>query len=358
MKQKWTVEQINDWYNNINWPIGMNFLPSTAVNWNEMWMADTFDLKTIDKELALAHSIGMNTLRTNLPFIVWLYEKNGLKQRINDFLNVCEKYDIKPMLTLMDDCGFSGDHPWIGKQKEAKVGVHNSQAAASPGRNVVINKSYWPIVQEYIEDIVSSFSQDKRILLWDVYNEPTNDGIFGENGQFLHFDGPLYEYAYELCKQACSWVRAQDPIQPLTIGAWFKVSIAIGPKVDLFSSSIDQLALELSDILSFHAYSPKHVINEIIDYLTPLNRPILCTEWLARHVNSTVFDILPIFHKHKIGSYNWGLVNGKTQTHLPWPVVMQADSNYDKQWFHDLFNKDHRAYCEAEIELFKQLSKE
>ena len=32
---------------------------------------------------------------------------------------------------------------------------------------------------------------------------------------------------------------------------------------------------------------------------------------------------LPFFKEHGIGCYSWGLVNGKTQTHLPWNSTMK-----------------------------------
>lgn len=358
MKSRWTTEQINEWYQSKPWLVGPNFLPSTAVNWNELWMRETFDFPTIEKELSLAHQYGLNTLRTNLPFIVWMFDRDGLIERIDQFLAVCAKNKIYPMLTLMDDCGFSGDHPSIGLQKQPKEGVHNSQGAASPGRNIVTCKSYWHWVEKYIKDVVSTFANDDRVLIWDVYNEPTNDGIFGPNAQFLHYDGPLYECAYELCKQAHDWVRQCDPIQPITFGAWFKMKTYNNYDLKLFDSTIDQLCFELSDIISFHAYSPANVIEESLEFLKQFNRPILCTEWLARHAQSTVAEILPIFQKNRVGCYNWGLVNGKTQTHLPWPIIMQDNPDYAKQWFHDLFKNDGTPYSQEEMDLFKKLIEE
>ena len=52
--------------------------------------------------------------------------------------------------------------------------------------------------------------------------------------------------------------------------------------------------------------------------LSPLGRPILCTEYMARTLGSTVEGILPIAKRYNIGALNWGLVAGKTQTYFPW----------------------------------------
>lgn len=358
MKTRWTEEQINAWAQKRPWQVGMNYLPASAVNWNEMWQAETFDAAGIDRELKLAASIGMNTLRTNLPFIVWLYDREHFLDRIDQFLSIAAKHGIAVMLTLMDDCGFSGDHPWIGKQREPRPGVHNSQGAASPGRNVVVCPAHYDMVEAYVRDVVRRFRTDSRILIWDVYNEPTNGGIFSQNDEELQFDGPLMECSYRLCQLAVEWVRSEDPEQPLTVGAWrsMKNKLNLHEDIKYFESDIDQLALSLSDVITFHAYSPKKVITEVLEMLEKLNRPIMCTEWLARHVDSTVEDILPIFKEHNVGAYNWGLVNGRTQTNFPWPVIAKACPDYLNTWFHDLFHQDGTPYSQKEIDLFKQLS--
>ncbi|MCV5646173.1 cellulase family glycosylhydrolase, partial [Escherichia coli] len=156
------------------WLRGFNYLPRTAVNWNEMWQAESFAPEVMEQELAWAHDVGYNTLRTNLPFIVWQADRDGLHARIERFLDICERNQIKVMLTPMDDCGFSGDHPYLGEQKAPVPDLHNSQAAASPGRNVVMDKSMWGEVEAYIRDIISTYKNDPRIVIWDLYNEPTN----------------------------------------------------------------------------------------------------------------------------------------------------------------------------------------
>ncbi len=356
MQTRWSEAQINAWYHQRPWLVGMNYLPASAVNWNELWQAQTFDLPTIKRELSWAQQVyQMNTLRINLPFIVWLYDRDGLMARIDAFLQAATDHGISTMLTLMDDCGFSGDHPWIGRQKEPRPGVHNSQGAASPGRNIVVLPDLWGHVERYIKDVVTTFKDDERVLVWDVYNEPTNDGIFLEGGIEGHFDGPLLQRAYELCERAIAWVRSCDPSQPITIGAWRNMKTFIKRDVKLFASPIDQLCLEHSDIISFHAYAPKDVIEESIALLKQYQRPLLCTEWLARHAQSTVEDILPIFERERVGCYNWGLVNGRTQTHLPWPVVMQNSPDYAQTWFHDLFHQDGTPYSQQEVELFVAL---
>lgn len=351
MMGKWSCEKVWEWHEQQGWLRGFNYLPRTAVNWTEMWQQNTFDPACIAQELQWAKDVGYNTLRTNLPFIVWLHDRDGLIKRIEQFLAICKKNDIKVMMTLMDDCGFSGDHPFIGQQKQPVPDLHNSQAAASPGRNIVMQPNLWWQVEEYVKDIISYFSHDKRIIIWDLYNEPTNRMIFTLNGE-VAFDPSMDEYSHNLMEKAFSWAREINPIQPLTVGAWHVANI-IELTTPLYKHPTDQRALELSDIISFHAYVPKNLLIEAITYLKNFKRPIFCTEWLARHAESHMHEQLPVFQEEGIGCYQWGLVKGRTQTHVPWPEIKRIDKDYQSRWFHDLLNEDGSVYDPSETDLIK-----
>ncbi|HBL6491051.1 TPA: 1,4-beta-xylanase, partial [Enterobacter hormaechei] len=117
MKEQWSREQAQAWYQQKGWLCGFNYLPSTAVNWTDIWQEETFDAETIDRELGWAADAGYNTLRINLPFIVWEHDRDGLMARIDRFLTIADGHGFSTMLTLMDDCGFSGDEPYLGPQK-------------------------------------------------------------------------------------------------------------------------------------------------------------------------------------------------------------------------------------------------
>lgn len=109
---------------------------------------------------------------------------------------------------------------------------------------------------------------------------------------------------------AFRWVREEDPTQPLTVCAWH-----LSPEEDeiFFQHPLDQTALSLSDVVSFHAYTHTSRMVAIIQQLQALDRPLFCTEWLARHLGSTVEEQLPLMYMAKVAPYQWGLVRGKTQ---------------------------------------------
>jgi hypothetical protein len=85
--------------------------------------------------------------------------------------------------------------------------------------------------------------------------------------------------------------------------------------------------------------------------LRATGRPLLCTEWLARGLGSLPATHLPYFREERIGCFHWGLVNGRTQTHLPWPAF--AELGAGGLWHHDLFHPDGTPYDPREIELFR-----
>ena len=65
-RARWTEERTNAWYAKQAWLVGANYVPSDAINELEMFQAATFNVATNDRELALAESAGINTMRVFL----------------------------------------------------------------------------------------------------------------------------------------------------------------------------------------------------------------------------------------------------------------------------------------------------
>jgi len=97
----WTPKQANAWYKKQPWFVGPNFLPSTAINQLEMWQAETFDTLTINKELSLAQSIGMNAVRVFLHDIPHQQDATGFYNRINKFLEIANRHKIVANIFLL-----------------------------------------------------------------------------------------------------------------------------------------------------------------------------------------------------------------------------------------------------------------
>ena len=323
----WSKEKAWQWYWKVSPIRGCNYLPRTAVNMTEMWQTDTFDPKTIDEELGWATKAGYNSVRIYLQYLVWKDDPQGLKKRLNKFLTIADKHGISSMVILFCDCAFAGREPYLGKQDEPVPGVHNSGWVPSPGLKRVTDKAVWPDLEKYVKDIVGSFGKDKRILIWDLYNEPGNSRMGAKSL-------PLAEAAF-------AWARVTNPSQPLTIGAWTR-----------FESKMSKRLMELSDIVSFHGYDGVEGIKNKLKICEKYGRPVMCTECLRRGVGNTFAAILPVFAEHNVGWYNWGLVAGRTQTYMPWGS--KKGDPMPKVWQHDIFHSDGRPYDAKEIELIRK----
>jgi hypothetical protein len=322
----WSKEKARQWYRKVSPIRGCNYLPRTAVNMTEMWQADTFDPETIDEELGWAEKAGYNSVRIFLQYLVWKDDPEGVKKRLDKFLAIADKHGISSMVILFCDCAFAGREPYLGKQDEPVGGVHNSGWVPSPGLKRVIDKAVWPNLEKYVKDIVGSFGKDKRILIWDLYNEPGNSRM-GEKSL------PLAEAAF-------AWARATNPSQPLTIGAWTR-----------FEGKMSKRLMELSDVVSFHGYDGVEGIRNKLKKCEEYGRPILCTECLRRQVGNTFDAFLPVFAERNVGWYNWGLVAGRTQTYMHWGS--KKGDPMPKVWQHDIFHSDGRPYDAKEIELIR-----
>lgn len=347
--KRWTTSDAKAWWEAKPWVCGFNFLPSSAVNFLEMWHPETFDLPTIERELGWAGDIGFNAVRVNLHTLVWQNDRDGLHERLDTLMQVAEKNGIETVPCLFDDCGFGGSEPVYGPQPNPVPGIHNSRAVACPGRDTVVDLDQRPMLEAYVRDIVRNFRNDSRVLFWDLYNEPGNRMEFTSGG-FSKYGGDLDSHSLSLMEQAFGWARAENPEQPVTVAAW--TTPLPGEDAHPYQTEIDRSALLHSDIVTFHAYWKADQVARFTDYLSVLDRPMFCTEWMARAVNSKIDDQLRLFHDRKVGCFQWGLVKGRTQTYLPWPadlVRAHGGSSDASIWFHDLLHPNGQPYDSEEV---------
>lgn len=350
--EQWTEQEINDWYAGQPWLVGTNFCTSTAINQLEMWQEETFDLEQIDKELALSASIGMNTHRVFLHNLLWEQDSAGFLSRVDQYLTIADKHGIKTMLVLFD--GVWHPNPKLGIQPVPIPHKHNSGWVQSPGAEYLSDSTTYPILKRYVQGVISSFVDDKRVLIWDIFNEPENANA----GSYAELElADKYDRAQDLLKVAFGWAREVGPSQPITSAVWGGFIGRDGKQPEKLTS-ISKFMLENSDVITFHTYQEPAVPPMQIEWLQQFNRPILCTEYLARSRENTFQNLLPLFKKHKIGAYNWGLVEGKTNTIYPWD---SWDSTYvaePEPWHHEIFRADFSPYREEETGLIKQLTSE
>lgn len=322
---RWSQERARAWHARQEWLVGCNFIPSTAINQLEMWQAETFDPATIDRELGWAAALGFNTVRVYLHDLAWEVDPRGFKTRIGQFVDMCTRYGVRPMFVIFDDCW--NDHPQAGPQPVPVPGVHNSGWVRSPGSRCVSDPNCWPRLERYVKDVIGFFRRDERILMWDLYNEPGNSAMGNRS--------------LPLLKATFRWVRDVRPQQPVTVGVWNQ---------DL--DELNALQLAASDVITFHNYSDADSLRAQIDRLREHERPIICTEYMARTNDSRFRTHLPVFREANVGCYSWGFVSGKTQTIYPWGSPEGAAE--PEVWFHDILRQDGTPFDPGEVRFLRE----
>jgi hypothetical protein len=343
--ERWTAAKANEWYAKQPWLVGANFIPSDAINELEMFQAATFNPALNDKELGMAESVGMNTARVFLQDQLWGQDAAGFKKRLDTFLTIAAKHHIRPLLVLFDSCWETNPH--LGPQHPPIPGVHNSGWVQSPGKERLLSHAAEPELKAYVQGVVGAFAKDDRILGWDVWNEPDNKG--GDREENV---AAKVRRVNELLPKVFAWAREAHPSQPLTSGVW--QGNWSDPKKE---SATTKIQLAESDVISFHSYEWPEGFQARVQSLAGLQRPLLCTEYMARGNGSTFDTILPIAKREHVAAINWGLVAGKTQTYLPWdswqrPYVRDQPT----VWFHEVFRQDDTPYRQREVDLLRELT--
>lgn len=326
---RWSAARAHQWYRRQPWLVGCNYVPSTAVNQLEMWQEETFDAPTIERELALAASLGFTVVRVFLHDLLWDHEREAMAGRLDRFLEICERNHLRAIVVFFD--GVWNNFAHRGPQPAPIPGVHNSGWLQSPHPKEVVDNLAWPRLENYVSDVITRFRQDERVLMWDLYNEPGNEG--------------LLENALPLLAATFRWARRVDPIQPLTAGLWSWTH-----RFD----RLNQFQVEASDVITFHEYSDSATTEALTRRLLEHGRPVVCTEFMARTLGSRIETHLPWFRSHEVGAVMWGLVSGRTQTIYPWKSPYGASP--PEVWFHDLFRPDGTPFDPLEVALIRRLT--
>lgn len=325
---RWSVEKANAWYATHPWMSGANFIPSTAINQLEMWQEETFDPQTIDRELGWAEGIGFNTMRVYLYSLAWKADPSGFKKRMDQYLGIADKHHIKTIFVFFDDCW--NEDAKIGKQPVPKTGIHNSGWVQDPTNQGYKDASLYPELEKYVKDILKRFGNDERVLMWDLYNEPGNS--------------KKLDTSFPLLSNVFKWAREANPTQPITSGIW---------RWDF--EKLNAFQIINSDIITYHDYEEPELHRRVLSMLKTHNRPLICTEYMARTRNSRFANVMPMLKSQNIGAINWGLVNGKSNTIFAWDTP-HPNGDQPTEWFHDVFWPDGTPYRMDEVNLIKKLN--
>jgi len=268
-------------------------------------------------------------MRVFLSSVVWKAEPVEFKKNIEKFLVISVSHKIRPMFVFFDDCWKPESS--IGKQDAPKPGVHNSGWIRDPSVSLRADTTkLFPVMEKYVKDIMGTFKNDKRILLWDLYNEPGNSG---------HGISSL-----PLLRNVFKWAREVNPVQPISSGIWYFGC----PELNVFQ-------IQHSDVITYHNYATSQEHETWINLLKTHNRPMICTEYMARRNDSKFQNIMPLLKKNNVGAINWGFVSGKTNTIFAWDEP-KPNEKEPALWFHDIYRQDKTPFDQAEVDIIRKMN--
>ena len=177
---------------------GVNYVPSYARNDVAIWM--DFDPVVIERELAYANTLGLNCVRVFLQYAVYEHDSKRFCDNLEMLLQLCDRHGIRLMPVVFDSC--FGEFPDLANYRD-------KDWMACPGQNR-LGAQHWPQLEQYVRDVIVHRRDDRRIVMWDVMNEPECTSYWqdaNERDKIWTFLKHMLEYSHSL-----------EPAQPLTVG--------------------------------------------------------------------------------------------------------------------------------------------
>jgi hypothetical protein len=202
-------------------------------------------------------------------------------------------------------------------------------------------------VKDSLQKIIRALRSDKRIISYDIWNEPGNAGFDpAKNDQ-------IFIRHLNCIAKMVEWCREENPWQAITCSIFWRGDIMNEP--DKPSSRRAREVEAMMDVHNIHQYNAgdehSQYFGRYIDYVRQLgNRPVLSTECLTRVNNSGLGRTLPTYAKKDVNFYLWGLY--------------MCDANWDVKWsrttydpyepgFHNLMRPDGCLIDARDVELIR-----
>jgi hypothetical protein len=150
----------------------------------------------------------------------------------------------------------------------------------SPGAAVLADPTQYPRLEAYVKGVVGAFAGDRRVLAWDVWNEPDNT----KDLSYGHCElADKTERVALLLPNVFASARSIGTEQPLTSGVW------IGDWSSFPQAKFDTNdPARSSDVISFRNYDEPEEFETRVQCLQRYDRPILCTEYMASLIGYAV----------------------------------------------------------------------
>lgn len=278
------------------------------------------------------------------------YERVGVVKGFNDPIPAYPGQSRKTILKKAVELGFNSVRFWVpaGTVEERveciREMIKDAEEFDLTVQPVLHDISYIVFdrdmkeVEKELRAVVRPFIKEKRILFWDVFNEPSTS------------HRPITYQRMDFVEKMVGWFRDENVSQPITASLfWHDLNLKgkAMPRITEVEA--------MMDIHNIHFYNCARDEGQrayaMLDYVKSISdRPIIATECLARNNGSGVQRSLPIFAKYRMGFYIWGLYSGERNWEPRW-----TRSAYDPYMpmFHNVTYSDGDVIDPREIELIR-----
>ena len=335
MGRQWSREEAWDWYRARPYVNGCNFAPAN-VSMQQFYSPKTHEaaFPLMEKEVRLAASVGLNSFRLRLPpRECWREDPARTVAYFEEFIALCDDCGISLMPRFFSDCAAVYPPDANGRRVTCFDGTR------AVGTLPEDDPANWPEAERYVLDFVLPHRDDRRVLMWNIWNEAGNAN---RQTRSLPFITRLFEL-----------LRAHDVSQPLTADCYGLYRQVEGRySFELGLEPVERAVCGLSDIITFHYYGDLLHTKKYFLYLAEqFGRPMLNTEWGHRPWGSFIPSHLPLFKKYNVGSYFFGLVIGPYARYdRVWPFIADDKSIDTSLWMHGVFHSDFTPYDPDDID--------
>ncbi len=265
--------------NDFQWVRGANYIPGYAYNSYAQW--DRYDPHAVERELAYAHKLQLNSVRVWMNAIVYQKDPPRYMTNLEDLLSRCDRYGLTAMLILFDGCFGESDPDF-----DTRAWIPN------PGPTLM-QPEHREKLRPNIDDVVKTYRGDPRILMWDVMNEPSSMGIpkiAQGNDQF----------AWDFARYWADYVRQLDRTHPTTIGVGNHAHIPwVFNHVDVVNSHC------------YQAFEKTYRMDIAAARRLARDKTAIITETSTAEMGSTPELNFRILREEKIGWYFFSLISGE-----------------------------------------------
>lgn len=197
-------------------------------------------------------------------------------------------------------------------------------------------------METWVRRITRHFRGDKRIVLWDIWNEPNMS------------DGKT-EGMMSWISQMVKWMQQEGCTQPISSSIVWDTGVGLNNATATGQRLIRENTERLMDVHNYHDYSCQDGFNQetpsMYARLKRLgDRPLVCTECMTRVNGSTYARTLIDFAKYNINFYTWGLSACDPNWEVKWD--RSTFYNWDPM-FHNALYADNEPYNESEPQWVK-----